>query len=73
MYVKRYANKKGEEKVEVLLSLDEARTIVETSPAELVSSLKRAIERGPAPFLPRGAPGELEGLRILFDGLEKDS
>jgi hypothetical protein len=74
MYAKRYTNKKGEEKVEVLLSLEEAKGIVEVSPAELVAGIKRAIEDDrPAEFRPRGAPGQFEGLKMLFEGLEDAS
>ena len=69
MYVKRYKNKKGQEKVEVLLSLDEAKRVVEVSPSDLVAGIKQAIAESSDDqrFTPRGTPGNLEGLKILFD------
>jgi len=69
MYVKRYSNKKGEEKVELLLSLDEARRAVDQSPDNLLAELRRALDTPPQDdtYRPRGKPGRLEGLDILFD------
>ena len=71
MYAKKYTNKKGQEKVEVLLSLKEAKLAVEVSPTDLLAGIKQAIAETPdQQFTPRGTPGNLEGLKILFDEVD---
>jgi hypothetical protein len=70
MYAKKYTNKKGQQKIEILLTLDEAERVVNVSSAELIEEIRRAIEQtSERDFKPRGAPGRLEGLEILFDDL----
>ena len=72
VYAKRYTNKKGQEKVEVLLSLEEARRAVEVSATDLVAGIQQAIAEPSTrqQFTPRGTPGNLEGLKILFDEVD---
>jgi hypothetical protein len=70
MYAKKYTNKKGQQKIEILLTLDEAERVLNVSSAELVEEIRRAIEQtSERDFKPRGALGRLEGLEILFDDL----
>lgn len=72
MYAKRYTNKKGQEKIEVLLSLDEAKRVVEVSSADLVEGIKAAIGDVPpdVPVTPTSSSGRLDGLKLLFDEFE---
>lgn len=72
VYAKKYTNKKGQEKIEVLLSLEEAKRVVEVSPVDLVARIKEAIAEPSEhqQFTPRGTPGNLEGLKILFDEVD---
>jgi hypothetical protein len=71
MYAQRYTNKRGQEKIEVLVTLEEAKRVVELSPEALITQIRRAIEgTSEQDFRPRGTPGRLEGLEMLFNGLE---
>ena len=72
MYAKAFTNKKGEKKVQVLLTLEEAKKAVD-SPSELVEGLKRAIgEQGSeSGNPPPGTAGKLDGLEMLFHNMEE--
>lgn len=74
MYAKKYTNMKGQEKVEVLLSLEEAKRAVEVSASDLIAGIQQAIaEPSEHEYRPRGTPGSLEGLKILFDEADSSS
>jgi hypothetical protein len=71
VYAKRYRNKKGEEKVEILLSLDEAKRTVDLSPMDLLACIREALnESTEQEFKRRGTEGRLDGLAILFEGFD---